>query len=177
MLIITAICVAILIFPLFTTLYFTVKWREKTAFITITLFGFNLFKFNLAFIGNKIYIKKTFKRPYRIGLSSLSPLGAKMPKFLKFNVLSINILSNVSLDYNAFVQLTAISAVETLKNSVFNVIQAIKPYIKIKNDVNLYDKPFDLEVFLRVKAVFNAIDLIAFFIGKIMEKIHYAIGK
>lgn len=159
----TLIAVFILIFPLFCSVYGAVSVKQKTAKIAIALFGIVVFKYNI-----------------RLKFSSLlKSFGGNNPltKIPKISVLSVNSIINTGIKDDVFLPVIAISAFATAKNTIFNVLHENKPYLKLNCDVNVYNGESVLDVFLRVKVVFNLVDAIKYLFQILSEKLINVIGK
>lgn len=159
----TLIAVFILIFPFFFSVRGAIFVKEKAAKITIAVFGIVV-----------------YKRKTKISLSSLvKSFGGKNPftTVPKISVLSVNTIINTGIEDDIFLPIMTISAFTTAKNTIFNVLHENKPYLKLNCDVNVFSGKNLLDIFLRVKAVINIIDVIKYLFQILSEKLYNAIGK
>ena len=159
----TFIAVFILIFPLFFSVYAAFSLKEKTAKIIVALFGVKVFQYNA-----------------RIDFSSvLKSFGSKnmLTKLPKISVLSVNGVVNTGIIDDIFVPVIAVSALSTVKNAVFRVLRENKPHLKLTCDINAYCGESILDVFLRVKVLFNLIDVIKYLFQILSEKLYNVIAK
>lgn len=159
----TLIAVFILTFPLFCSVYGAVYLKQKKAKIAVALFGIVVFKYNA-----------------RLSFSSLlKSFGGNNPltKIPKISVLSVKSIINTGIKDDVFLPVMAISAFATAKNTIFNVLHENKPYLKLNCDVNVYNGESILDIFLRVKAVFNLVDVVKYLFQILSEKLRNVIRK
>lgn len=174
---VTLIVISILIFPFFSSVYLSAKWQEKTACITISIFGISLYKINTKLVGTQVTVKKTFRKPYRTGLLPSLNFRGKMPKIKNINVLSVETILNIGINADAFASLALIFSLNVANIPVCAALNAYKPFLKLKNNINIYEDVNVLDAYLRLKTVFNLIDVIMIIVGILSEKIYNAIGK
>lgn len=173
--IIIAVCV--LIFPFFVSFYVSVQKQEKTAKFAVAIFGIVVFKLNAKLEGYRLYIVKSFKKPYFVSMTA--PFDRRKPliKLPKISVLSVNSLIKAGVYGDIFVPFIFISAFDAVKNSVFSAINANKPYLRLNCDINVYQDSDSFAAFLCVKTAINPVDVIIYIISIISEKLYHAIGK
>lgn len=174
---IIVIAIFILIFPFFVSIYFSAQKNEKTIRFAITVFGKTVFRLNAAIFGSEIFVNRTFKKPYKLKFTPFfRGKMMKFPKIKKISVLSVRVLTRVGFKDNFFIPFY-MNSLNFAENAVFKAFENAKPYLKIKNDLNLYQDKNVLDVFLRVNTVFNLVDIIRIFINILSEKISYAFGR
>lgn len=176
-LIITSVIVFIAVFPVFSSVCLNVNMYGKTAGFSLYLFGIPVYSINVKLDGNRIQVKKTFKKPYLLSLSPSVAFKAKMPVIKNISVLSVKITSDIGIKGDIFLPITIIFALDAAKYAVFGAIKSYRPHIRLCNDINVFDGKSVLRAYIRVKTVFNLIDVAAIVIGAFLEKIRYAIAK
>lgn len=167
----------LLIFPFFPSVYFYLKKDEKSAGVFVKIFGIKVFCVNATLNNNGLYVKKTFKKPYSAKLSFPKSMRGNIEKIKKIGILSVDSVFKIGLKDNDFYGLLGVSVLQNVHTAVFNALKADKPHLKLKNEINLYDNSTVFDAALKVKAVFNVIDVLAVLFYNLTEKIHYGIAK
>lgn len=173
---IVIIAVIVLAFPFFISFYISIQKEEKTLRFAITVFGITVFRLNAAIFGYEIHVNRTFKKPYKLKFApDFSQKMIKFPK-IKISILSVRLLTRAGFNDNFFVPLY-ITAFNTIENAFFRALQTVKPHVKVTNELSFYQNNNMFDVFLRIKAVINLIDIIFMLVSILSEKVQYAIGK
>ncbi|GEM_PF-2760980 len=171
------VAIVIAIFPLLSAVYVSVDKNDKSFKLTFSLFGITLFKYNAVISAFGFKVKKTFKKPYSREWADVikKPQAMGAIKLSRISVLSIETIADIGLNETSALML--VSAANVAKTAIYGIIQALKPNVKIADDLNVYYNSAALRVFLRVKTVFNILDLFSIFILHLWENFNYAIGK
>ncbi len=164
------------IFPLFLTVYISADKNDKSFKLAFSLFGITLFRYNAIISGFTWRVKKTFKKPYSVNLYDLlkKPAFTGVNKLQKIGVLSVELITDIGASEASFV--AAISSINIAETVIFGIIKSLKPNVKINNELNVYYNSEVLRVILRVKAVFNILDLLTVFLLNLWG-LKNAIGK
>ena len=100
-----------------------------------------------------------------------------MAKIPNVSVLSVNSVIDTGIKDDVFLPAFAISALATVKNTIFSVLHQYKPYLRLNCDINIYSGKSVLDVFLRVNLVFNLVDAVKYLFQILSEKLRNVIGK
>ena len=104
-------------------------------------------------------------------------IRGNIKKIKKIGILSVNSAFNIGLGENYFSGILAVSMLQNVQIAVFNALKTDKPHLKLKNEINVYDNTNIFDMVIKVKAVFNLIDVITVLFYNLTEKIHYEITK
>ena len=167
----------IAVFPLLSAVYISVDKNDKSFKIAFSLFGITLFKYNAVINAFGFTVKKTIKKPYSRAWADVikKPQTKSAIKLNRISVLSVDVKSDIGLNETSALML--VSAANIVKTAIYGVIRTLKPNVKITDDLNVYYNSTELRVFLRVKTVFNLLDLFSILILHLWGKFNYAIGK
>jgi len=167
----------VLIFPFFPSVYFYLKKDEKSAGFFVKIFGIKVFCVNATLKNNGLYVKKTLKKPYFLRFSLPTNVQGNIKKIKKIGILSINSVFKIGLGENDVSGFLGVSMLQNVQIAVFNAIKTDKPHLKIKNEINVYDNSTVFDLSVKIKAVFNVIDVLTVLFYILTEKIHYGITK
>lgn len=171
MVIIVAVVFAIMIFPLFLQVYLFTDIRSKRLLIKIKLFGLKIFKLSAKLDGGRIWIKRTFKRPYCIKITNAFKSSGKLFRFKGVGVLQLSSILNVGVSGDFFYPDLAISSVFTAENLVLQAIRVKRPHLKTQNVVNVYENSAVLNVFFRASLIINVFFVIINIVSNLTEMI------
>ena len=167
----------VLIFPFFPSIYLYLKKDEKSAGFLVKLFGIKVFYVTATLKNNGLYVKKTFKKPYLIKFSLPKNVRGNIKKVKKIGILSVNAVIKIGLGENDVSSFLGVSILQNAEMAVFNALKTDKPHLKLKNEINVYDNSNVFDLSLKIKAVFNVIDVLTVLFYNLTEKIHYGITK
>ena len=167
----------VLIFPFFPSIYLYLKKDEKSAGFSVKLFGIKVFYVTATLKNNGLYVKKTFKKPYLVKFSLPKNVRGNIKKIKKIGILSINSAFNIGLGENDLSVFLGVSVIQNAQIAAFSALKTDKPHLKLKNQINVYDNSTVFDVAIKVKAVFNMIDVLTVLFYNLTEKIHYGITK
>ena len=165
------------IFPLFSAVYISFDKRDRLFKFAFSLFGITVFKYNAIINACGFTVKKTFKKPYSVVWADLigKPSFTGVSVLKHISVLSVDLKADIGLDGTSALML--ISSVNIAAIALSGIIGTLKPSAEINDELNVYCDSTALHAFLRVKTVFNLLDILTIFTLKIWGKIKYAIGK
>ena len=167
----------VLIFPFFPSIYLYLKKDEKSAGFLVKLLGIKVFYVTATLKNNGLYVKKTFKKPYLIKFSLPKNVRGNIKKVKKIGILSVNAVIKIGLGENDVSSFLGVSILQNAEMAVFNALKTDKPHLKLKNEINVYDNSNVFDLSLKIKAVFNVIDVLTVLFYNLTEKIHYGITK
>ena len=169
--------IVVLIFPFFPSIYLYLKKDDKSAGFLVKIFGIKVFYVTAMLKNNGLYVKKTFKKPYFVKFSVPTNMRGNIKKIKKIGILSINSAFKIGLGENDISAFLGVSIIQNAQIVAFNALKTDKPHLKLKNQINIYDNSTVFDVAIKVKAVFNMIDVLTVLFYNLTEKIHYGITK
>ena len=171
------ITVIILIFPFFPSVYFYLKKDEKTCGFDVKIFGIKVFSLAATWQNDGIYVKKTFKKPYYLRFSWPVNMRGKIKTFKKIGILSLNSTMNIGLSDGEFSKVLAVSTVDNVQIALFNALKTQKPFLKLQHAINVYEDSDIFDAAVKMKTVFNIVDILTVLFYYLTEKIYYGISK
>lgn len=160
--------------PIFANIYIAFDKDKKAVKAEIFLFKISVFKFNLMIKGLKFYIKQSFKKPYIVTISPKFKKPKFIPKIRHISVFSAYAVYNFGIKEENFTPLFILSAINTIHNKTAEIFSYYKPNLQHGYTMNIYLGESDVAVFLRLKTVFNLLDIIYNIFIFLSEKILYA---
>lgn len=167
----------ILIFPFFPSICLYLNKDEKSAGFFVKIFGIKVFYVMAILKNNGLYVKKTFKKTYLVKLSVPTNIRGNIKKIKKIGILSVNSAFNIGLKENDLSGFLAVSTLQNVQIAVFNAVKTNKPHIKLKNEINVYENSNIFDLSLKIKTIFNLIDVLTVLFYNLTEKIYYGITK
>lgn len=166
-----------IIFPIYSKFNFAFILNNRKLYFTINILGLSIIggyvtvKKNgfIILIGKSKVIKYPYKKLLRIKNNT---------KILKdFNIMSFRSFVEYGNE-NSVCFANAIANVYVWHNNVLGkIFSYIKPYLKLQNDVNLYQDCNKLNVYLEIKILFNILSILIILTKIIKEKICNAIKR
>ena len=169
--------IAVLIFPFFPLMCLSWDKDKKTVIFYIKIFGIKIYSVILTVTNNGVLIKKLLKKPYYFKFS-LPKNGIKLPSGIKkIGILSINSKLSLGIKENVISVCSTVFALKMAETLLFNFIKTEKPFLKINNEINIFENTDIFNAELRLKTVLNLIDVLTILFNILTEKIYYAISK
>lgn len=164
----------LIIFPIFTSFNITFIKKYKKLYWTINIFGLSiiggLINLNTKGVVIKIGKKKTILYPYRKILN----IKNRTKTLKDFHIISFRSLVEYGNTNNIELANVLFNVYVWHNNIIGKIFSNLKPYLKLKNDVDIYEKQNLLNVYLQVKILFNVLTLLIIFIKIFKEKISNA---
>lgn len=167
----------ILVFPFFPSICLYLNKDDKSAEFFVKIFGIKVFYAAAMVKNNGLYVKKTFKKPYLVKLSVPTNIRGNIKKIKKIGILSVDAAFNIGLGENDLSGFLAVSTLQNVQIAVFNALKTDKPHLKLKNEINVYDNSDAFNAVIKIKTIFNLIDVLTVLFYNLTEKIHYGITK
>lgn len=166
----------IAVFPLFSTVYVAVDKNDKSCKFRLSLFGITVFKYLIIADGFTFRIQKSFKKPYSVNLYDFfGKTDYNSVKRLKnISVLAVDLKTDAGA--NDTTDFALISAIYAAINLIFCTVKA-NANVKTHSTLNLYYGVSGFCTVMRIKTVFNLLDLLTIFLLNFWGKLKYAIGK
>lgn len=165
-------------FPIFITVFGIVSKQKKGIGFEIVLYGFlKVFKGSIFKRGSFLLIEHTFKKKYYMPVSEIFSMKTTIKPLKDFHILKLKTLTEIGLNGDVFLPCMGISVFKFLNNGICKIINADKPYLKLKNDVNLYENRDCFNVYIKTVVVFNLMMVLLSLIKIIIGKLVYAVKK
>lgn len=123
---------------------------------------------------NLILIKYGKKKTYFSPLKNVFGLRKKIKPFLDLHLVNIKSLTEIGSDNDLISPFSYAFILQYINYYFCEVLNKVKPYLKIKNDVNVIENKSIFNVYLSFTIVFNFITVIASLLKILTEKIFYA---
>lgn len=174
----TIILYILIILPLFIRVEGFFDKESKKVQYKIKLFRFITILFGyVELIDEGIVIHVNNIKAFIIYYKEIISLRKKFKPLKDYHIYRLNSSINLG-SKNNYVKVYAFSIVyNSIANAVGFAINVVKPYLKIKNDINVYQNKNILNINFSFVIVLNILMIILSFIKILLEKMIYAIKK
>ncbi len=176
-LIISAIFFA-LIFPIFVSVFAIFRKGGKSLAFEAYIYGMiRVFKGSILQRGGFFIVKHTFKKAEYIPVYDIFTFKKSVKPLNDYHIISLRSLTETGISGDAFLPIIGADSFAFINGIAGEILTANKPYLKIRNDLNLYENENRFNVFVKTVVVFNLLMVILSVIKILTGKLFYAIGK
>lgn len=163
--------IIVLIFPVFLTAYFYIDGNKKQLYFCLKIFSkIKILSGYIQFIKDGIAIHLTKKKAIIIPYLIKFDLQKTYKLAKEYNVIQFfSIIEHGNVDLIEKYKISMLYS--SINNLICPIIQYRKQYLKIKNDLILYELNSKIKVTIKFVLVFNLISIISTIIKIILEKI------
>lgn len=171
------IIVSIIIFPIFIDANFVFLSENKKAYYTINLFKkVKLLSGYIELNALQIIIHLTENKAIIVPLSLFLDMGKKFKPLKDYHILNWKLKLEIGLKDNIFSVIVSTFILSYIENHLRWFLNNKKPYLKIDNNICVYEDENVFNVYLNACIVLNLLMIILSFIKIFLEKIIYAIS-
>lgn len=165
--------IIVLIFPVFLTTYFYIDGNKKQLYFCLKIFSkIKILSGYIQFIKDGIAIHLTKKKAIIIPYLIKFDLQKTYKLAKEYNVIQFfSIIEHGNVDLIEKYKISMLYS--SINNLICPIIQYRKQYLKIKNDLILYELNSKIKVTIKLVLVFNLISIISTIIKIILEKISW----
>lgn len=173
---IVAICVTVLIFPIFVNISLFYPKNDKKIFFGLGLYGINLIGGYAEKFKKGISVFLNGKKRFYFYYKNMFKLRAKIKPLRDYHFISIYYYWDLGLKNTAAAAFSGFTAA-WLTEMFFGPVAIKKPYIKAGADINIYECEDVFDLYFKGTVALNLLALFLSAIKILTEKMIYAIRK
>ena len=168
----------VLIFPIFVSGFAVFGKNDKSLSFGVYLYGaICVFMGKIKKRGGYLFIKHTFSKGKYIPICKILSFKKTIRPLNDYHIIVLRSLTEAGTGENPFMPVLCANAFNVVNSIAGNVITANKPYLKLKNDLNLFENDSRFNVFIKTVVVFNLLMVLLSVIKILAGKLLYAIKK
>jgi len=176
-LIISAIFFA-LIFPIFVSVFAVLSKTGENVKFEAYIYGvFHVFKGKVVKKGGVLIIKHSFNKGKIIPVYDVFTIKKSVKPLNDYHIISFRSLTKTGINVDLFVPVTFANVFCVANNIVGDIIYENKPYLKIKNDLCLYENENCFNIYIKTVFLFNLLVVILNILKILIGKLFYAIKR
>lgn len=164
-----------IIFPIFTKLNMAYINADKKLYFTINIFGLSVVGGDVEVSKKGLVIKIGKKKTIIYSFKKLFGLRKRTKTLKDFHIICFCSLIEYGNTNNIDIASVLCNIYVWHNEIVTRIITFLKPYLKVKNDVNLYHDKNKLSIFIQVKILLNVLSISIILVKLLKEKISNAI--
>ena len=177
MLILVIALYILLIFPIYLNGYLYFSLDVKKLFFSIKLFkAIKLFSGYAELRKEGIFIHLTRKKAILIPYSSLTSMKKKVKPLKDYHIIKWEFEADLGMENNTLFALETAFFINYFTSFINWLTSNIKPYLIIKNNVNVYDSKNVLRLYFYGTVLLNSLMILLSLVKILLEKIIYALS-
>ena len=166
-----------LIFPIYLNGYFYFSLDVKKLFFSIKIFKVIKILSGYAELKNDgVFIHLTRKKAIFIPYSNITSMNKKVKPLKDYHIIKWELEADLGFDANTLLALETAFIVNYITSFINWITSNMKPYLIIKNNVNVYEAQNVFRMYFYGTVLLNLLMIILSLIKIVLEKIIYALS-